>query len=243
MRSKSVSLLLPFVGLLAGSVVVVLANPRADSGTIEGKVTYTGTPPKMKPIDMAKEPTCAKEHNPPEMAQNVVTGPGNVLEYVVVYISAGGPPSPTPTQAARYDQKGCMYIPHVLPMQVDQPLQIYTDDPFAHNIHPLPKLNPEWNKSQPPGAPPIETKWSKPEFIEVKCNIHPWMHGYFTVLKTSHYAVTDNNGSFSLKGLPPDKYTVTSWQEQYGTQSQEVTLAAGETKTITFTYKVTPYLY
>ena len=243
MRSKSVSLLLPFVGLLAGSVVVVLANPRADSGTIEGKVTYTGTPPKMKPIDMAKEPTCAKEHNPPEMAQNVVTGPGNVLEYVVVYISAGGPPSPTPTQAARYDQKGCMYIPHVLPMQVDQPLQIYTDDPFAHNIHPLPKLNPEWNKSQPPGAPPIETKWSKPEFIEVKCNIHPWMHGYFAVLKTSRYAVTDNNGSFSLKGLPPDKYTVTSWQEQYGTQSQEVTLAAGETKTISFAYKVTPYLY
>ena len=243
MRPKSVSVLLLFVGVLAGSVVVVPANPRADSGTIEGKVTYTGTPPKMKPIDMAKEPTCAKEHNPPEMAQNVVTGPGNALEYVVVYISAGGPPSPTPTQAVRYDQKGCMYIPHVLPMQVDQPLQIYTDDPFAHNIHPLPKLNPEWNKSQPPGAPPIETKWSKPEFIEVKCNIHPWMHGYFTVLKTSHYAVTDNNGSFSLKGLPPDKYTVTSWQEQYGTQSQEVTLAAGETKTISFAYKVTPYLY
>ena len=243
MRPKSVSVLLLFVGVLAGSVVVVPANPRADSGTIEGKVTYTGTPPKMKPIDMAKEPTCAKEHNPPEMAQNVVTGPGNALEYVVVYISAGGPPSPTPTQAVRYDQKGCMYIPHVLPMQVDQPLQIYTGDPFAHNIHPLPKLNPEWNKSQPPGAPPIETKWSKPEFIEVKCNIHPWMHGYFTVLKTSHYAVTDNNGSFSLKGLPPDKYTVTSWQEQYGTQSQEVTLAAGETKTISFAYKVTPYLY
>ena len=69
------------------------------------------------------------------------------------------------------------------------------------------------------------------------------MHGYFAVLKTSHYAVTDNNGSFSLKGLAPGKYTVTSWQEQYGTQSQEVTLAAGETKSITFTYKVTPYLY
>src|SRR5437588_7652306 len=156
MRSKSVSLLLPFVGLLAGSVVVVLANPRADSGTIEGKVTYTGTPPKMKPIDMAKEPTCAKEHNPPEMAQNVVTGPGNALEYVVVYISAGGPPSPTPTQDVRYDQKGCMDIPHVLPMQEDPTLHIYTGDPFAHNIHPLPKLNSTRNKSQPPRAPTLK---------------------------------------------------------------------------------------
>src|SRR5207249_988413 len=74
-----------------------------------------------------------------------------------------------------------MYIPHVLPMQVDQPLQIYTDDPFSHNIHPVPKLNPEWNKSQLPGSPPIQTKWSEAEFIQVKCNIHPWMHGYFAV--------------------------------------------------------------
>jgi len=241
MRLKYV--VLPVVVVLAVSVLASLAGPPADTGTIEGKVTYTGTPPKMKPIDMSKEPICAKEHNPPELAQNVVTGPGNALQDVVVYISAGEPPSPAPSQAVRYDQKGCMYIPHVLPMQVDQPLQIYTDDPFSHNIHPVPKLNPEWNKSQLPGSPPIQTKWSEAEFIQVKCNIHPWMHGYFAVLKTSHYAVTDNNGSFSLKDLTPGKYTVTSWQEQYGTKSQEVTLAAGETKSITFTYKATRYLY
>jgi hypothetical protein len=229
--------------VLAGFAIAVLGAPPAGSGAIEGKVTYTGTPPKMKPIDMAKEPTCAKEHNPPEMAQNVVTGPGNALQYVVVYISAGEQPSPTPSQAVRFDQKGCMYIPHVLPMQVGQELMIYTDDPFAHNIHPLPKVNPEWNKSQPPGAAPIDTKWDKPEFIEVKCNIHPWMHGYFVVLRTSRYAVTDNNGAFSLKGLPAGKYTVTAWQEQYGTQSQEVTISGSETKTANFVFKVTPYLF
>jgi hypothetical protein len=241
MRTK---LLLIFgLVVLAGSAMLVLAVPPAGSGGIEGKVTYTGTPPKMKPIDMAKEPICAKEHNPPEMTQNVVTGPGNSLQYVVVYISAGEQPPPTPTQAVRYDQKGCMYIPHVLPMQVDQPLTIYTDDPFAHNIHPLPKVNAEWNKSQPPGAPPIQTKWDKPEFIPVKCNIHPWMHGYFVVLKTSHYSVTDNNGAFSLKGFAPGKYTVTAWQEQYGTQSQDVTISGSETKTVNFVFKVTPYLF
>src|SRR5947199_100050 len=149
MRLKYV--VLPVVVVLAVSVLASLAGPPADTGTIEGKVTYTGTPPKMKPIDMSKEPICAKEHNPPELAQNVVTGPGNALQDVVVYISA--------------DEQ------------------------------------------------------------------------------TSHYAVTDNNGSFSLKDLTPGKYTVTSWQEQYGTKSQEVTLAAGETKSITFTYKATPYLY
>jgi len=234
---------LPVLCLLTASALVSSARPPASSGTIEGKVTYTGTPPKMKPLDMSKEPTCAKEHNPPLTQETVVTGPANALQWVVVYISAGEPPSPTPSQTVKYDQKGCMYIPHVLVMQVDQPLQIYTDDPFAHNIHPLPKANPEWNKSQPPGAPPIDTKWSNAEFIPVKCNIHPWMHGYFVVLKTSHYAVTDNNGSFSLKDLPPGKYTVTAWHEQYLFQSQDITISGNETKTVNFVYKVTPYLY
>jgi hypothetical protein len=74
----------------------------------------------------------------------------------------------------------------------------------SHNIHPLPKLNREWNKSQPPGTPPLVEKFDKEEFIPVKCNVHPWMHAYFAVLKTSHYSVTSDGGSFSLPNLPPE---------------------------------------
>lgn len=239
MRSRFI-LLPAFIALI---VAVGTVGP-ATSGAIEGKVTYTGTPPKMKPIDMAKEPYCEKLHNPPDTVQKVVTGPADALEYVLVYISSGEQaPAQPPTKPVRLDQKGCMYIPHILPMEVGQPLQVYNNDPVAHNIHPQPKLNPEWNKSQPPGAPPIDTKWEMSEFIPVQCNIHPWMHGYFAVLKTPYYSVTDNTGAFSLKGLPPGKYTVTAWQEQYGTQSQEVTIGGAETKNINFVFKVTPYLY
>jgi carboxypeptidase family protein len=246
MQRKYIVILALVVGTAAlSSALFMLAAPAppAGSATVAGKVTYTGTPPKMKPIDMSKEPVCAKEHNPPETTENVVTHPPDALEYVVVYISAGDQPGPTPTQAARYDQKGCVYTPHVAVMQVNQPLEIYTDDPVAHNIHPMPKANPEWNKSQPPNTPPIQTKWEKPEFIPVKCNIHPWMHGYFVVLNTSHYAITGEDGSFSLKGLAPGKYTVTAWQEQYGTQSQDVTISGSETKTLNFVFKVLPYAF
>jgi plastocyanin len=223
-----------------GSALVVFATPPAGTGSITGKVTYTGTPMKMKPIDMSKEPSCAKQHATPITTQNVATGPGNTLQWVVVYISAGDEGTTTPSQGVRYDQKGCEYLPHILPMEAGQQLQIYNDDQTSHNIHPLAKVNQEWNKSQPPGSPPIDTKWDKPEFIPVKCNIHPWMHGYFVVLKTSHYSVTGQDGTFDIKGLPPGKYTVTAWQEQYGTKTQDVTVGAGAA-TANFVFTATPY--
>jgi hypothetical protein len=229
---------------LAASAVAGSAHPARTGGTISGTVTYTGTPPKMKPIDMAKEPTCAKQHTTPVMTEGVTAGPGNTLADVVVYISAGDQGSTTPTQPARLDQKGCQYVPHVVVLQAGQPFDIYNDDQTSHNIHPLPKPNggnAEWNKSQPPGTPPIHTTWEKPEFIPVKCNVHPWMHGYHAVLSTSHYAVTGPDGAFSLAGLPPGKYTVTAWQERFGSQSQEVTITGTETAPVKFVFKATPY--
>ena len=75
--------------VIVSAAMVVFAQPPAGSGSITGKVTYTGTPPKMKPIDMSKEPSCAKQHATPVLTQNVTTGPGNSLQWVVVYISAG----------------------------------------------------------------------------------------------------------------------------------------------------------
>jgi plastocyanin len=221
---------------LPGRFTAHIAAP----GTIEGTISYTGTPPKMKPIDMAKEPSCAKQHATPVMTQSVSVRPGNTLEDVVVYVSAGDKGGPA-SQSVRYDQKGCEYIPHVATMQVNQPLEIYNNDQTSHNIHPMAKVNPEWNKSQPPGSPPLKVTYAKAEFIPVKCNVHPWMHGYFAVLGTSHYSVSDGHGKFSLKGLPPGKYTLTAWQERFGTQTQEVTVTSGQTAKVNFTFKAVPY--
>jgi hypothetical protein len=208
------------------------------AGTVSGKVTYTGTPERQRSIDMGKEPYCVKQHAKPVAYESVVTGANNALENVVVYVSSGAPDEgQVPPQAVTFEQKGCQYVPHILVMHTNQELKVTNDDQATHNIHPLAKANREWNKSQAPGAAPIVEKFAREEFISVKCNVHPWMHGYFAVLKTSHYDVSKGGGNFKLPNLPAGKYTLTAWHEDYGTQTAEVTITGNETKAVNFTFK------
>jgi len=233
---------LGYAAVLAVLVASAIAFAGPSGGSVTGKVTYEGTPAKQKPIDMSKEPSCAQQHPTPITTETVVVGPGNTLQNVVVYISAGAPDeSSAPAQAVTITQKGCQYLPHVVPMVVNQELKVVNADQTSHNIHPLAKINHEWNKSQPPGTPPFSEKFDKPEFIAVKCNVHPWMHSTFAVLKTSHYAVTAETGSFTLPNLSPGKYTVTAWHESYGEQTQDVTISGSETKSVNFVFKAKPY--
>jgi hypothetical protein len=214
----------------------------AAGGSITGTVKLSGTPPHMKGIDMSKDPYCVKAHaNDPAHLETVEVGANGGLKNAVLFISdglTGGALTEVPTEEPVFDQKNCVYTPHVLALDVNQKFKVITSDQTAHNIHPLPNpmVNVGWNQSQPPGAPPIEKSWKNPEMIPVQCNIHPWMHGWFIVVK-GPYATTDSNGSYTIKNVPPGSYTVTAWQETYDTQTQKVTVAAGQSATADFTFK------
>jgi len=212
------------------------------SAAINGRVTLTGTPPQVKPFDLSKEPACVKMHGrDPLFPETVLLGPDNSLRNVVVYISSGDSDSaPPPSAPALYEQQGCHYTTHILTVRIGQEVKISNDDPFSHNIHPLAKINREWNKMQPPNTPPFSYAFEHQEFIPIKCNIHPWMQGYIVVLSTNHFAVTDHEGRFSLPNLPPGHYVVTAWHEVYGTQSKEITIVGAETQSLEFTFTAKP---
>jgi plastocyanin len=231
-----------FAALVAVSVPALGIAEPPNGGSVSGKVMLSGSPPKFKPLDLSKEPECVKLHAPsPLFPENVVTGPGNSLRNVVVYISAGANDNyPPVSTAASFDQQGCHYTTHVLALRVGQEIKISNNDPFSHNIHPLAKVNREWNKMQPPGTPAFSYAYDHEEFIPIKCNIHPWMQGYFVVLKTGHFAVTGEDGRFSLPDLPPGHYVVTAWHEAYGTQSKEITITGGEAIPLDFTFSAKP---
>jgi plastocyanin len=189
---------------------------------------------------MTQDPTCSKLHPSGATDEEVVTGSNGTLANVVVYVAAGlGDGSSAATKGpAVIDQKGCMYHPRVLALQVNQKLHVFNRDATTHNIHPMPKNNREWNKSQPPGSAPLEETFAREEIaIPVKCNVHPWMKGSIAVFKHPYFAITGKDGRFAIQNLPPGSYTLTAWHEKFGTTTQKVTITANETKTMDFVFK------
>ncbi len=221
------------------SVPKASGSPADGGSSLKGEVKFEGTAPKPTRIDMSQDPLCAKAHPTPATTEDIVVGGNSGLENVVVYVSDGLTTHSfqPPQQPAMFEQKGCQYKPHVLAMQASQKLDIVNSDETTHNIHPSPNNNREWNMTQPHGTP-LEQTFTREEIaIPVKCNVHPWMKGYIAVFKHPYFAVTDKSGHFEIKGLPPGNYTITAWQEKLGTQTQKITVAAGEAKSLDFNFK------
>ena len=202
-----------------------------NEGTVSGAIAYNGTPPPPKKIDSSADPVCA-QNNPNLTTEDVVAKDGK-LANVFVYIKDGTLADGSkftdytwdiPSSPVTLDQHGCHYKPHVLGVQANQIVRITNSDPTQHNSHPTPKFNEEWNQTQPNGAAPLEKKFARPEvLIPVKCNQHPWMKAYVGVLKHPYFAVSGEDGSFTLKA-PPGKYTVAAWHERGGPNGTEKTM-------------------
>ena len=242
-----------FLSVSAGVAMLVASSFAANGGTnsgaphpdasagasVVGKVKFTGTLPAPTKVSMSADPSCAKLHPGPAMSQDYVAGSDNSLGNVIVFISdgLGSRTFDVPPQEVTFEQKGCIYEPHVVAMRANQKLKMVNSDNTTHNVHPLPANNREWNKAEPAGTS-MEESFPREEIaIPVKCNVHPWMKSYIAVFKHPYFAVTGKDGSFQLPNLPPGEYTVEAWHEKLGTMTQKITVAAGENKTVDFTFK------
>jgi plastocyanin len=226
---------------------------KGDEGTITGKVSYTGTAPDPKKIDTSADAACTSK-SPNLTTEEWVVKDGKVAN-TFVYIKDGTIDGakkvseytwPAPSTAATLDQNGCHYKPHVMGVVAKQDITITNSDPTTHNIHFTPKNNPDWNQSQVNGAAAMTHKLSVAEvLVPVKCNQHPWMKAYVGVLKHPFFSVSAEDGSFTIKGVPPGKYTVVAWHEGAGAgteKTMEVTVPAKGAATADFTFGATAEL-
>jgi hypothetical protein len=127
---------------LAAGLVGVLTWPgvAVAASSITGTVTFDGKVPPLKPLAMDADPACAKQHSKPVPSEMLVLGSGNSMGNIMVWVSKGLPAGktyPAPKTPVVMDQKGCVYVPHVLGIQVGQPFRILNSDGILHNVHTL----------------------------------------------------------------------------------------------------------
>lgn len=219
-----------------GEVVKAKYTSKGDEGSITGTIKFEGTPPVNPTLQMDADAYCNRSQD--KSGETVVVKDGKV-QNVIVYVKDGPVTKfsfDLPGQPATLDQQGCKYVPHVLTLMTKQDLNVTNSDDTTHNVHPLPKVNKEWNESQSKGQP-ILKQFSRQEVIPVKCNIHPWMKAYLGVFDHPFHTVSKADGTFEIKGLPPGQYTIEAWHEKMPAQTAKVTIGAKETKTQDFTFK------
>lgn len=223
-------------------------TPKGNEGTIKGTIALNGQAPANAKPDLSADAFCASK-NPGLTTEDVIANNGK-LANVFVYVKSGTTADgqnidslsfKTPTDMVTLDQNGCHYKPHTLGVMVNQKINITTSDQTTHNIHFMPKQNQDWNQSQPAGAPPLTHSFPRAEVvIPVKCNQHPWMKANVAVMKHPFFAVSGDDGTFTIKGVPPGTYTVVAWQERLGEQTLgTVKVDPNGTATADFTFNAT----
>jgi plastocyanin len=213
----------------------------ATAGTISGKVTFAGTPPKPDMLRMTTDQACVQASGAMAPSDAALVAADGAVQNTFVYIKDGVDAAysfEVPAEAVVLDQKGCRYAPRVIGVRAGQRLEIANSDATLHNVHALPMTNQEFNHGQKEKDPNIVHTFTVPEvMVRFKCDVHGWMNAHVGVMGTPFFAVTAADGSYEIKGVPPGTYTVAVWHEKFGESMQSVTVGDRETKTAAFTFK------
>lgn len=212
-------------------------------GSVKGVVKFNGDPKARNPVRMAADAFCVKAHTEPPLEERYVWGANGTLQNVFVYVSKGleGKEFPIPAGKPELDQSGCVYIPHVQGVVINQELLIKNNDATLHNVNMNSQLNGKFNIGMPaPGMKEIK-KFAKAEMaMPFKCDVHPWMLAYVHVMPNPFFAVTQADGTFEIKGLPAGEYELTVWHELKAfapeSATAKVKIEEGKAAEVTFTY-------
>jgi len=226
---------LSFTALILG----IFLSWNVQAASISGTIKYEGEVPKFNEIKMDADPICLTHHTAPVYPQSLVLGEGNTMANVFVYVKGGLAKKtyPVPSEPLVIDQNGCQYTPHVAGVMVGQTVKILNPDGTLHNVHALCKVNQEFNMAMPKFRAETTKVFDKEEFMfSIKCDVHPWMSGWLSVMAHPFFATTKTDGKFKIDNLPAGTYEIEAWHEKLGTQKASVSVTGDETKEISFTF-------
>jgi plastocyanin len=211
----------------------------ATAGSISASVKFEGTPPAADALKLSKD--CLPGPGPNPQSEAVLVSADGAMQNVFVHVKDGLDPAykfDPPTAPIQLAQRGCIYKPRVMGVQLGQVIEILNADPTLHNVHALPMVNQEFNKHQPVQNMTMNHVFTAPEvMVRFKCDVHPWMSSWVGVVAHPYFGVSDQSGKLNIKDLPPGEYTLEAWHEKYGRQTKTVKIGDKQDATVEFTFK------
>ncbi len=211
-------------------------DPGINGATVRGRVTFTGTIPKLKPLLVPRDSDVCGITIPNEALQ--VDQASRGIAAVVVSLEGVTKGKPYPKgQSLVMQNLSCRFHQRANATIVGNQLEIMNKDPIMHNTHIRreTKFGPTvLNVVQPVGTRPITRDLQQPDFLDVRCDAHPFMHASIHVFEHPYYAVTDEAGVFELPQVPPGTYQLHLWHELLGTRQETINIPAnGDPVTVT----------
>lgn len=145
------------------------------------------------------------------------------LEFDTVFLSQASQHNPA------ISQKGKVFNPEVLPVMAGTTVDFPNNDNIFHNVFSLSKPKP-FDLGVYGESLSKSVTFDQPGLVKIYCNIHPEMIAYILVLNNPYFALTDQEGNYTISGIPDGNYTVRAWQ-RFGPEKTAAVSVSGSSET------------
>ena len=200
----------------------------AQTGTLAGKVTLSGLAPKLANLPVTRDMKTCGNNKPDE---SLAVSDGGAVKNAVIWFTDVPLPRDFKPAKEKLDQQQCVFVPHVLAATIGTTVDVVNSDKALHNVRAQAGEVKLMNYAMPIPGHVVPTKLKKEGIFKVSCDVHPWMRGWLLVLPTAAFAITGEDGTYKIGGVPPGRHMVRIWHERLGERDAQIEIQADQTAT------------